>query len=1033
MPGIQSGPYTLLESSFRQAPTFKSHKSLPRRRGDDLRGVFPATDTEPLKADPPDDDDDTLSQVSSHDRTPLASPGALNGADSGLPPTPPSNSQEERPSTTFSPPPHADGVVSSLLSKNSTLSTPVNQRSPPTPDPSPPRTTESMPMALPERPNMFAYPSSRAESFTTAREEQGSSEGGDSRVNSPPHMADRLSAVEEERGLGLAFEREDSDATPTNRIQRFSGANGLSTPERKDPLDADAIPDREWNTELMRNVTVRRKWNPRPQHKELDSVDTAAPARQSSSPRRASSLRQRVEASQNSPITPDIENFAHSIGWPSEVNSALNEQLDDIDPKRLSGSSMTSAVVEAKIIVTPPQRRRTLRHSGKNLAYIGDGSPPAQSSASRSNRNSLNSDDASLHRLVHKKANIPGRRRVSVESDTLASYRTASPLSIRKRGEESAAYTLKHQESVRNVLQPAAEILSRTESTGWRAGGVSSITLSSKEWTVTRTEERTVPRMEESTEESTRYEQGPATIASAVQRHRAEEPRKAVFQPDGVIDQERPQEERKVSGDSLPIIKRGSSSLRGRSDERRRSSASQDRSSNSRDTLHPHGLDRIPTEELPRHSHEWHSLHPDDHRRISFDRSTARTEEHAMARHLYAQGTPFSQFSDTPSALEVSEATAVSIYPHNNHSLLVVQQVAQLGSQPQGARQVANDLHVAHSDLLFGEMPSSSPQASNTHDEYQTHEELMPPENPTLTFEPSTPPMQLLLPNTGAVDSPLKNPRQAPEPPIIKFIPPTPAEELERQLPPGPPEHSEFRPQRRLSLVQRARRYSDNLISPLLARASSTRGRASDSHTHENPRVPNVSDEDGTLHPFWRPRGFWDGFDDSDSEDEDDVLPQGGDTSDIPDPEPEPPKTGLTTLKRRLTNSVKGSSGFLIGNSLGLDRAGTNKRRPHVQLPSRRASASAAAKPKLVIQPPTLPLRARSVSPHANSLRAERRSRKDEWRKGKKIPGLGGRMQIQYIGLSGVRERWSEKRKEKRRESIRRSIGTRYYVEGGMA
>jgi hypothetical protein len=42
--------------------------------------------------------------------------------------------------------------------------------------------------------------------------------------------------------------------------------------------------------------------------------------------------------------------------------------------------------------------------------------------------------------------------------------------------------------------------------------------------------------------------------------------------------------------------------------------------------------------------------------------------------------------------------------------------------------------------------------------------------------------------------------------------------------------------------------------------------------------------EDGTLHPFWRPRGFWDDFEDSDSDSEEERLTPGGDTSDIVPP-----------------------------------------------------------------------------------------------------------------------------------------------------
>jgi hypothetical protein len=42
------------------------------------------------------------------------------------------------------------------------------------------------------------------------------------------------------------------------------------------------------------------------------------------------------------------------------------------------------------------------------------------------------------------------------------------------------------------------------------------------------------------------------------------------------------------------------------------------------------------------------------------------------------------------------------------------------------------------------------------------------------------------------------------------------------------------------------------------------------------------------------------------------------------------------------------------------------------------------------------------------------------------------RLQVQYIGLRGVKERLQERRKEKRREEIRKSIGRRYFVEGGV-
>jgi len=77
------------------------------------------------------------------------------------------------------------------------------------------------------------------------------------------------------------------------------------------------------------------------------------------------------------------------------------------------------------------------------------------------------------------------------------------------------------------------------------------------------------------------------------------------------------------------------------------------------------------------------------------------------------------------------------------------------------------------------------------------------------------------------------------------FIPRTPAEELERTLevgPPDPPRHSGSHLQRRLSLVQRARRYSNNSISPFLTRVSSNRSRCySESHARTHAHRPHTA------------------------------------------------------------------------------------------------------------------------------------------------------------------------------------------------
>lgn len=1158
MSALQPDAYALLEDSF-TGPSKRPARQHDSRRSDSYRQYLPAAAPLQLQQDDSQSENDAESVASSQQSTPLASPGIVNGADnSGLPPTPPSISRDGPAAMSLEAPPNRNSVVGSIVSQKSALSTPVNARSPPTPDPSPPRTAGSNSTAKSnnlsvERPPLFAYPSSRAESFTTAREDL-SSEPSNSRSATP--VIGRLSTVEEDRGLGLAFEKDDDDATPTEKPRLFYPSPKTEEPwledgdtmagaERDQEFPAvGELPDREWNTELMRNVTVRRKRkqdsSPIKAPEPVDTTAGAASPAMSTRSRRSSSLRERVEASSNSPRGPSIEDFAQSIGWPAEVHPALQEPHHDNKSKRMSTASVASTVVAAVVITTPPQRQRTLRHSGKNMALRRESnSPLSRVSATHSSRNSMASEDVPLHRLVHKKANLADRsKRFSTDSETLGALssvstapRNASPFSVRSsRTIDSSAYTLAHQESVRRILQPAADILSKsnsqrqpdrsprmrissapesarqatgpTKSRGFvelsppqspqRATALSSrspvmspqlpytspvpvghghrrvVSDSSRPGDL----DKPLPRnpMEHVLESAQRklsvYDADtedkapPSSLLDRVRLLVAEREAQDEVVPTPTVDQMPASPERQQSMSSpsqlSPPVRRGSRSSRGRSEERHRSSLSQDRTSPLQDLQIRQSFDRATPEDFSRRSYDWQRRTSDEHRRISFDRSTGRTEEHANARHLYSQSTPFSQFSDTP--VEVSEATAVSIYPHNNNSLLVVQQPSRVNSMMPEPKQLTDGAYFDSQDgvelrqeIIRTPTPPFVDAIEGEQESPQVFQTPEVPTQPILTLEPSTPPMQIDLPQPDGVDSPLKNPRSAPEPPKIMFIPPTPAEELERTLevgPPGPPKHSDSHPQRRLSIVQRARRYSDNFISPFLARASSNRGRYySESHarsqsSHRNPEVPTVNDEDGTLHPFWRPRGFWDGFEDSGSDSEDNVLPTGGDTSDIEDPDPEPYPRRRKTLRKRLTNGFQGSGGFLIGNSLGVERHGTNRRRHHVTLPphfpSSPKTSQHTSSPRILLDS-TQPLRSqssgirkrRSQSSLRSSASFERlsgASRSQSWRKGKSIPGLKG-YQVQYIGVSGIKDRLKERTAEKRRDKIRKSIGSRYYVE----
>jgi hypothetical protein len=160
---------------------------------------------------------------------------------------------------------------------------------------------------------------------------------------------------------------------------------------------------------------------------------------------------------------------------------------------------------------------------------------------------------------------------------------------------------------------------------------------------------------------------------------------------------------------------------------------------------------------------------------------------------------------------------------------------------------------------------------------------------------------------------------------------------------------------------------------------------------------------------------------DSESEDEEDGLPQGGDTSDVEDPEPLPQRR-----TNKIGNKLKGSAGFLIGNSLGVERHGTNKRLHHVTLPRQSQQSRDSS---IAVQGSGVSKRSSRSSLRSSTSSFEQRHRpRSSWRQGRSLPGLG-RYHVQYIGISGVKDRLRERRVEKRREKIRRSIGTRYYME----
>jgi len=249
-------------------------------------------------------------------------------------------------------------------------------------------------------------------------------------------------------------------------------------------------------------------------------------------------------------------------------------------------------------------------------------------------------------------------------------------------------------------------------------------------------------------------------------------------------------------------------------------------------------------------------------------------------------------------------------------------------------------------------------------------------------------------------------------------------------------EHLEIPLTRRQSLVKRAKRYSESFIQPLRSlNGINPRRHHSRRAVHERPT---------SLHPFWRPRGFWDEFD-SDEEDFHDhaapaePLPKGGDTSEVEDAVPK-----RDTFPRKMSKRMpgfRGTGGFMLGNSLGIGRHGTNNRRPFIE-PTRHSPTNDASNTPRSLRKRKSEHILRTLAGSTDSL-GRRRALDRSFARRSGLNGLawmpGAMRRIRVCGFGydvefDVRERFrrvrgqkAERAAERRRVELRAMIGTRIY------
>ncbi|KAG9244426.1 hypothetical protein BJ878DRAFT_421399 [Calycina marina] len=879
-----------------------------------------------------------------------------------LPPTPPIHSR------------HSSGNKqpgANLSANTSTPETPTHN-SPPTPDVTPPR---NMPPLAFRPPVNDRYPSatSRTDSFKTAREDPCSSDEEDTLPTLRPNLclaqlsnngvplAAERSRRRKEVGLGLGLES-DSTVTPrpSGDIQpEFVVFDG----EWESPEMSEV--EREWDDNLMRNVTVRKRPAQRlhlapaiPTFEVLEG-DIMSPTNATKVvkdlPLQERIVKHRLER--------DLENYRGQAHIP---NSRSPTTFDIQRASAMSARSVTSSstVIEAMVVDAPPTRRKLLRRSRKQGELRDFSFGQSMTESPPKSAVSIESSDQAPQKFIR----ISEKRHKSMLSNGTTNTASSNGRS--------------RKEVLGSGAIPVVVIPSRGSSS-----------KSSKPPSLRSTSSRKTKRSNSL---------GSAPIS---QSSKFNDP--GYF---GAAARKRTQSESAGSGHSVHAIDFTPTIPARRSSLSAPTSRNTSRAGSlTTESLKAHNLMQEKLQVAPKPE----PVHKTDSHTGSAQNSRLYVDHNGdpfFGKRLSAQATPFSQasYETAGTAAEVSEAMAVSLHQHRNKSLVVVNQLSSSRPVPQQQPAIRPRIETSQpkASLNGSAAPITAPQATNPMDE---------------------------------VDSPLRNPRAPPEPPAIKFIPPTPAaltpgQEEDRQLGyEAEPAISESMPKRGLSLVRRAlsnsRRSSESSVQTvsLLQRTFSLTGRrrgmdestqtskAVASHSTLYPSVEDRPADSTKLHPFWRPAHFWDDLEDHNGSGDDEFG-----RSPIIDNRSQPPKRGLSGKLKRTFAIVP-----IQDDESDDHRYFTTERRVVKRTSSGRIG---------VVKRRSSPTLRRVQAGAPRSLPGEERFgygfKEGNGGRMLTIPGIGVR--VEYIGFSGMKRRLSERRREERSEKLRASISTPRNVHSGV-
>ncbi|KAJ5960039.1 uncharacterized protein N7479_007189 [Penicillium vulpinum] len=755
MPGVEVMGSSEDSQAF-ERPHLRSHKTLPRR------GVI-VPSIEVIQPVSPD-----------HNGKHIATPA--------LPLTPPGAGHEELVADERTP----QKMNSSLPNiPTSGVLTPRRPSKPPTPDVTPPQTNSSKRPTL----NQFSYfsSSSRADSFQTALENISSEED----MDTPVRMSQTATQTVKQR-------RQPSKPPASNGYpSRFPNlkVSPLAASQQHNETECDTgfeSFDGHWAASLIDGSPTPLAGKRKSAHNHTQSVYKSTPGRDvldikhlDASLMKEKSLRDRINGAHEAKASTSMEQSPEHIGSSSPEGLARG---NGPDVRPLSVISSTSTV-EAMIIDSPKRAQQVLRHTEKRSSLRSASSP-----ITRSERTSYGSIPESHHRLIHKAARISDQDVRSGISELPFSAKTTNSAiqpnietinvvviperssSLRSRPNSHVSSKLGSQRSSRRPPTSTG----RTDIPGQKRRIVSdpvstrSHETNSRGYPIGRP---VIPPRASSLSAPTSQNNSRATsLSSNSLRSRPTE---------------RPTIPPRSSSLSAPTSRNNSRATSLTSDSLRSHDLAMDLEKQKR-------CDHQPVSP-PRHnvlaSPERHGLLAAPNMHALFANSDDMTT-------LRPPSLPFTQGSvpsSSPGPIEIQEATAVSLFAHNNRSLLLVDPRVQASStRPYQALGISYDL----------------PQPPRT------------PNNPPQT-------------ETSNVNSPLTNPRPPPKPPT--------------KPPPSLPLHDTQDESkglgRRWSSVRRtwsARPRSDSFNN--IARSFSMKSAKN--------RTAGM-EMDSRQYPFWRPRGFW--------------------------------------------------------------------------------------------------------------------------------------------------------------------------------